>query len=829
MKTYNTIYKNRERLEKFVLTNNIQSPNIMIQVFSATNDVVAMSNIREDILIVLPNAKMVGGLAKNNLFADKKIVREETVISITTFEKTQVFTHIEEIEIGKEFEQGRRLSKRLCQSNSKVMFLFSSLDLTEIFYDDLLEGIKVEHPEIIISGGIIVPKDGDGYVFTEEKIVKHGVALAILNSDDLIANVDANGGWRKIGIDLTVTEVEGKILKGIDGKTPLQIIGEYTSKELSDDPKSFDILASLPFMKKGENIYKPLVIHKIIDGKYIKIDSILKVGDQLCVGYGNVLELFEGANKLFARMNQYPIESAFVYSCYMRERYLSELLDEEMGPLFDAMDVCGLFTDGESAIVEGKTMNSPYNFNILLLSESKEARVFIKTKTTDDLTKPYMQDHLIILDVIRGADKDFDHLNSNLKDIINEKVLELSRQLYTDSLTNIDNRNKMMDDIERQIIRNLALVDIYSFHEINELYGNKVGDNILLQYSKKLENITEKYRLRLYRVNSDVFGIAPTIENANLFIEVMNKISDELSNFKYVDEKIGLEIYVISKIGISQQGGRIFEKASMALKTAKKNGDMLRVYSEEIDKKKIYENNLKWITVMNMAIRDDRIVPYFQPIYHHESKKIDKYEALMRLIDEDGKVISPFFFLDIAIKANLYPKLSRIILSKSFEKIEKTNARISINILLEDIRNNLTMNLIREKLQNSQVAKRTIFEIVEVEGIENFSEVKEFIDFVHECGAKIAIDDFGTGYSNFKYLTELEIDIIKIDGSLIKDICFNENSKNITEIIIDFSTRMGAEVVAEFVAEEDIFQKVESLGVTYSQGYYISEPKQELT
>ncbi|MDP1785530.1 MAG: EAL domain-containing protein, partial [Sulfuricurvum sp.] len=117
-----------------------------------------------------------------------------------------------------------------------------------------------------------------------------------------------------------------------------------------------------------------------------------------------------------------------------------------------------------------------------------------------------------------------------------------------------------------------------------------------------------------------------------------------------------------------------------------------------------------------------------------------------------------------------------------------------------------------------------IFEILESEGIENYDTVNEFICQVKKYGVKIAIDDFGAGYSNFVYITKLDIDYIKIDGSIIRDIDTNTASQIITKTIIDFATQLNIETVAEFVHCESVYHYLKHLPLSHLQGYYFGEP-----
>jgi EAL domain-containing protein (putative c-di-GMP-specific phosphodiesterase class I) len=125
-------------------------------------------------------------------------------------------------------------------------------------------------------------------------------------------------------------------------------------------------------------------------------------------------------------------------------------------------------------------------------------------------------------------------------------------------------------------------------------------------------------------------------------------------------------------------------------------------------------------------------------------------------------------------------------------------------------------------------AERIIFEITESEGISNYAVVNEFITEVKRNGGKIALDDFGSGYSNFFYVTQLNVDFIKIDGSIISQITDNPSAHIITETIIDFASKLGIKTIAEFVADEAIYRCLEGLSIDAYQGYYFGEPVQHI-
>jgi len=195
--------------------------------------------------------------------------------------------------------------------------------------------------------------------------------------------------------------------------------------------------------------------------------------------------------------------------------------------------------------------------------------------------------------------------------------------------------------------------------------------------------------------------------------------------------------------------------------------------------------NMERSSMIQHALQNDRIAVYCQPIAVSDTHEIHKYECLMRLIADDGTVISPFQFLDTAKQSKQYGELSKRMIAKVFDLVEDYKEKtFSINITIEDILNEEIVSLIMGKLSDKRSINPVIFELVESEGIENFNEVIEFIQEIKKFGSLLAIDDFGTGYSNFEYLLKLDADIIKIDGSLIRNITTDPNVEAIVKLII---------------------------------------------
>jgi PAS domain S-box-containing protein/diguanylate cyclase (GGDEF)-like protein len=405
---------------------------------------------------------------------------------------------------------------------------------------------------------------------------------------------------------------------------------------------------------------------------------------------------------------------------------------------------------------------------------------------------------------------------------------ELRNSFYTDTLTSIGNRFKFLDDIKNYDIPSIALINIDGFSEINDFYGQDIGDKLLIEFTNYLFDHTISKGCSLYRLHGDEFMVLRetlTQDNQDEFIDDMRSVTKKINLHTFEIDEFNIDIKVTTAI-VNNYKDKILLNADIAYKVAKKNKRSLIVFDKSIHNDEEYKNNIIWSGKIKKTIKHDKVIPYFQPIYDIKNKTIKKYETLMRLIDEDGKVVSPFFFLDISKKSKQYFELTKIIITKAFE-VSKQNPdyEFSVNLSAEDIMHKELRRFIKDKLLELPTKNKIIFEIVESEGIENFEEMEYFIDWVKDKGAKIAIDDFGTGYSNFSYLIKLNADFIKIDGSLIKDIADNPTHKSVVETMVSFAKKNNMMIIAEYVENKKILDIIEDLGIDYAQGYYLGKPE----
>lgn len=412
---------------------------------------------------------------------------------------------------------------------------------------------------------------------------------------------------------------------------------------------------------------------------------------------------------------------------------------------------------------------------------------------------------------------------------LEEKVREKTDALKYDRLTKLPNRLKLIEDIEQSKdskTTHLALINIDSFKDINDLYGYESGDTVLIQIATEVKKFCSNSAF-VYKLPNDEFAIFTTIDiSEEAFFKMVQNLITRISEIKFnISEQ---SIFISFSCGVASNKTSLLLKANTALQIAKRHSRDIVLYDKSLSTKEQIAKNADALLLLKNALRFNQITPYFQPIYNVRTKKIEKYEALARIVTQEGSVIAPFTFLDTAIKSKIYPEITKAMIDKSFNFFKDKDFEFSINLSIIDIQNFEIMRFILNKLQDFKESSRVTFEILESDKIENYQEIKNFIKEVKRYGCKVAIDDFGSGYSNFSHIFELNVDYIKIDSSLVKFITTDENSKIIVKTIINFASNLGLKTIAEYVEDKESLELLEKMGVDFVQGYYIGKPAKEL-
>ena len=479
---------------------------------------------------------------------------------------------------------------------------------------------------------------------------------------------------------------------------------------------------------------------------------------------------------------------------------------------------------------------------------------------------------LNILNIIKYLSFTFSKINENevlivVDDITKKKEAEdrLKHLAFHDPLTGLPNRKYLFEQLSQLIIqayrhnRKVAVVflDLDNFKDINDSYGHDIGDLMLISIA---ENI--KYSLRpgdiIGRIGGDEFIIilddVAKLEDINIII---NKIQKGIeSAITQIKEKLGIDIIKVScSMGISiypddsQKLEELIKFADIALYQAKEIKNTFVFYSKEITSK--LEKRIEIIKKLNEAIKDNEFVNYYQPLFDLSKIDIDKidfkrdilnlplssiigFEALIRWIDKNNNIIPPLEFIPIAEETGLIIDIGKIVFKNGLQDFIKIKEilnqefRIFFNISPKEFENPYFKdNILKTSESFNTPLKYISFEITESLVMKNIEKYNEISQELISKGAQFCIDDFGTGYSSLSYLVNLNINLVKIDKTFIKNIGnIDENLKNekLIRIIIEISKSLGLKVLAEGVETVKQLKFLKSVGCDLAQGFLFAKP-----
>ncbi len=405
------------------------------------------------------------------------------------------------------------------------------------------------------------------------------------------------------------------------------------------------------------------------------------------------------------------------------------------------------------------------------------------------------------------------------------------KKSFIDPLTKVYNRQYLNEFLKTSSLEHyqLMMIDLDHFKKVIDNYGHDIGDKVLISVVEQIKSSIRKEDI-LVRFGGEEFLVLIHKQTLETCLIIAERIRNAVMTHEI--QTVNKHIVMTVSIGVNpfpfyaKNFDEAVKIADEQLYNAKISGRNCVKVSEEINKRQ--SQTSKRIGDVKTAIDENRIMCAYQPIVSTQTGKIQKYEMLLRLLDTQGAIISPLEFLPAIRQTNVYITVTKIVIDFAIKALKENSFEFSMNLDLQDILNDDIMNLIKDGFENEpELARRLTIEILEHEEITNFKVIKKHIDILKEIGFKIAIDDFGSGYANFQYLLHLDIDILKIDGSLIRDIDTNKNSYHIVQTIGDFAKKMNIKTIAEQIETVNELKTIKSLNIDYVQGYLLGKPSFE--
>jgi len=819
-------------LEKEINNSIVDSTKTLIQLFCASVDEKEIKKIQEYFKIHFPNSTLIGSTTDGIIDGSNVYVDTKSVVSFTVFEKTVLNSAlIKHISYGNNsYETGKALATKLLNKDTKVIISFA--DGINTNGEEYVNGISSIAPKITLSGGLAADNGRilKTYVFNKDEICSDGAIGVSLSSVDLNVSTNYTFDWTPIGKEMRVTKAIKNRVYEIDGISAVNIYAKYMGEELALHLPQVGIEFPLIFERDGISVGRAVLL-KHEDGSLTFAGNINE-GDSVRFGIGSIEAILKNSDyntrKMLDRMN-YKAEAVFVYSCMARRRFMNEYISDELEMLSHLGNISGFFTYGEFFHSQESNQLLNETMTILALSESNESFTSTLRANTDSYHHFGVDAQHVLAHLANRVTSELAELNTNLELRVKESSEYIYKQAYYDQLTGLPNRLSLIKKLYDSFGKVVILINIDDFTTINDFYGHDVGDKVLKKLASILKETTSNSQAEVYKLPSDEFAIIMDIS------ELAGSLEDKIKSCIF---KISQENFIVSNghnahVSVTAAAALINENktglinADMTLKLAKKAGVEFMIFNKDLELAKQYESNIKMANTIKNAIQTDGIVPYFQPIVNIQTEEIYKYEALVRLKESNGDVLSPFHFLETSQKIKLYPQITEIMIEKTFAYFAKSGAKFSLNLEFSDIVDDKTRMFLFSKIYEYQIASQLTIEIVETQRNEYEQSVANFIDDVYETGADIAIDDFGSGYANFQHMTTMKSDYMKIDGSLIKNIDTDLNARLVVETIIVFAQKLKKKTVAEYVHSQEIYEIVKELGVDYAQGYYFGKPEKE--
>ncbi|MBS3737330.1 EAL domain-containing protein [Candidatus Bipolaricaulota bacterium] len=428
----------------------------------------------------------------------------------------------------------------------------------------------------------------------------------------------------------------------------------------------------------------------------------------------------------------------------------------------------------------------------------------------------------------------------SLKDVSDKK--ETCRKLRhfrnRDQLTGLLNHLKFREKLESYLDNSsgaVLILDIDRFKEVNNSFGLNVADKLLVSLSELLKDLLSGSDV-LARFAGDEFIVLSPDRTGDEAEDLVTEIMQAVRNHGFSAD--GTDLQATVSIGYTlfpEQGDTVNEllaEADIALTQAKKLGrNQFKVYDSDQDSQDEVKSRVGWVNQINNAIKENNFVLYAQPILELGSDNISHYEILIRMLEGEGKLISPGRFLPVAEKFGLSRDIDKWVVNETLRSLPKStngkfNNQFAINLSGQSLTDNELLNWLKcNQSLDSDSFERILFEVTETAALSNIQSANNFITALKSRGSKFALDDFGMGFSSFNYLKQLSVDYLKIDGSFIQNLPRNSMNQDLVQSIVEVAHRLKKETIAEFVEDEETLEMVRNYGTDHAQGYHIGRPQ----
>lgn len=477
-----------------------------------------------------------------------------------------------------------------------------------------------------------------------------------------------------------------------------------------------------------------------------------------------------------------------------------------------------------------------YLMDMLVLSRISHLSVQLKDVDFDKAHSLEVENSRNVEDEITDLENSIQNMLSSLE----KAHADVSKLAFFDQLTGLPNRFSLYKDFLKRIEKDdtsfaILFFDLDGFKRINDLYGHNSGDEVLKQIGKRLNGKSLRKGSRLYRIGGDEFVlISDTAERTKLtgeITEVMAAIQKVFNLGKVttsISASIGISFYPANARTLDD----LLQYADVAMYAAKKNGKNNYVFYEDITDKHLYKYLLNLKNDLVDAVENNEFFLEYQPIMDNKGERIQAVEALIRWNHPKEGLIAPLRFIPLAEETGMMKDIGDWVIRNAVKDIQKWNEEngqalsLAINVSKAQLRfKGELIELIDDVLEeNDFPAHQLQIEITESDTVAEHEEIVAFINELKLRNIQVALDDFGVGTSSLYHLLELDVDIVKIDRSFLRQVPASEKDTALLKGIYSTLYDLNIQLVTEGIETEEQRDFVSAKNGSYLQGFYFSKP-----
>ncbi len=411
-----------------------------------------------------------------------------------------------------------------------------------------------------------------------------------------------------------------------------------------------------------------------------------------------------------------------------------------------------------------------------------------------------------------------------------------------DPLTHLFNRRRLQEELEEAIARAkryrqcgaLVFVDLDQFKYVNDISGHPAGDRILEGLGESLPRVLREVDI-IARLGGDEFAIVLGKADEEEAVQVAKKV---LAHIQELEFPAGERVHKISaSIGITlfpEHGDTVpdlLAHTDLALYEAKESGrGRCHLFSPEDQGRRAMQERVLWKERVERALAEERFVLAVQPIVDIRAERVSHYEVLLRMRHEDGSLISPGQFVEVAERVGLIGRIDRMVLAEAIRaqaRLQSLGKGVSfaVNLSAQAFSDPDLLTYLADLLRETGLdPKRLILEMTETAAVADFGAARSLMEAIRALGCSFALDDFGRGFASFFYLKELPMEFVKIDGSFVRNLPERPDDQALVRAMAQIARAFGKKTVAEHVESGEVLELLGQFDIDYAQGYFTGAP-----